>query len=129
MKKLYKNKAILYTVIAIAVIIVLYYSFFKTDNVTFKAPKIPIISGSGCITTENNHAATFPLQNGSKGLEVKKLQDFLNTKTNSTLCKDGIWGAKTEKAVLQFCFRGDYVSQDCANYISYSMYLNNGIGL
>jgi peptidoglycan hydrolase-like protein with peptidoglycan-binding domain len=41
----------------------------------------------------------FPLQNGSRGENVKQLQAFLNQKYNVGLVVDGIFGDNTAKAV------------------------------
>jgi hypothetical protein len=42
-----------------------------------------------------------PLKVGSKGDNVKKLQIFLNDVDNQSLVEDGIFGAKTLKAVIE----------------------------
>jgi peptidoglycan hydrolase-like protein with peptidoglycan-binding domain len=41
----------------------------------------------------------FPLQIGSRGENVKKLQSFLNQKINAGLVVDGVFGSKTAEAV------------------------------
>jgi hypothetical protein len=43
----------------------------------------------------------FPLQIGSRGENVKKVQTFLNQKINAGLIVDGVFGAKTAAAVQQ----------------------------
>jgi len=58
-------------------------------------------TSTGGNTQSNTSSAndTFPLKKGSKGLRVKKLQDFLNKENNESLVVDGIFGSKTEAAV------------------------------
>ncbi len=63
----------------------------------------PPSSGSVETNTSSSNSAvandSFPLKKGSKGLRVKKLQDFLNRENNESLTVDGIFGSKTEQAV------------------------------
>ena len=62
------------------------------------------------VTEKNGYTGTFPtirantsLKNGSKGEQVKRLQDFLNWyDTKNKLAVDGIFGPKTEAAVKAF---------------------------
>ncbi len=66
----------------------------STSNTLFSKSNI-------CNTSGNNHDAEFPLKKGSKGNEVKELQQWLNTK-GEKLCVDGIWGNKTEQAFQKY---------------------------
>ena len=43
--------------------------------------------------------ADFPLKNGSRGINVSKLQSFLNKEGSYNLVVDGIFGVKTQGAV------------------------------
>ena len=46
--------------------------------------------------------SSFPLTQGSKGNEVKYLQQYLNVRWKTSLAEDGIWGAKTTSALSQY---------------------------
>ncbi len=83
-------------------IIVIY--FFANYLLKRKNTKLMISSPkkySGCNTSINNHSTNFPLKKGSTGIEVKKLQEWLNQK-GEKLCVDGDWGNKTENAYQKY---------------------------
>lgn len=73
------------------VVLVVIFFLFKKTNLT--ASSINIFPGS------------FPLKNGSRGENVKKLQRFLNTKVSSglQLDVDGIFGDQTELTLMWVC--------------------------
>lgn len=68
------------------------------------------------ITAAITGNASFPLKNGSRGNNVKKLQQWLNSGENAGLTADGIFGTKTENAVkaMQVSSR----SNEVKNYVT-----------
>jgi len=54
---------------------------------------------SGGNTSGGTTNTAFPLQKGSKGTNVKALQEVLNSKFNAKLTTDGSFGSKTETAL------------------------------
>lgn len=46
------------------------------------------------------NSSAFPLHTGSRGSEVTMVQKYLNTRYNSGLTEDGIWGSNTNKAMF-----------------------------
>ncbi|MCK9562908.1 MAG: hypothetical protein M0R02_09355 [Bacteroidales bacterium] len=52
------------------------------------------------IVKSEKHPSVFPLKQGSRGEEVKKLQKYINAQNQGvTLDVDGIYGSKTQSAV------------------------------
>lgn len=65
------------------------------------APTVTV-SPVGEVLGEQSYNFTLTLRKGSKGEEVKNLQEFLNTELGLDLSLDGIFGPKTEAAVVKF---------------------------
>ncbi|GAL83418.1 hypothetical protein MYP_645 [Sporocytophaga myxococcoides] len=91
-----KRAKVIITIGLIIVVLTLtaYYFVFKKNGLDSSAPS----PGCSDFANQNNNAATFPLKQGSKGVEVKNLQKFLNKSVNAGLCIDGIWGMLTQSA-------------------------------
>ncbi len=70
------------------------------------------------ITKEELPSTSFPLKMGSSGKEVENLQNYLNDKYGAGLEVDGMWGWKTDSAVMQFLKR-DNISE--AVYLKWSL--------
>lgn len=68
-------------------------------------PSLKVETVTETKATGKTYTGTFPtstLKRGSRGTQVKYLQKFLNWYGNYKLVVDGIFGAATEKAVLNF---------------------------
>jgi LPXTG-motif cell wall-anchored protein len=77
-------------------------------------PGLPVnesTNGNFKPVASNPVKSDFPLQIGSRGENVKKLQTYLNQKVNAGLVVDGIFGAKTAEAVKK-AIGTDKVSQE-----------------
>jgi len=88
------------TIIIISVIVLLLAgSVWFYANAQKKKTEDPgnIGDGSGSPVVQS---VKFPLQQGSRGKAVEAIQSALNSKFNAGLTMDGIWGAKTQKALL-----------------------------
>ncbi len=92
-------------VVAVVLVVIFWKDLFKKGS-----------TGSSSPDNSTNAPATFPLKSGSKGAEVKQVQQYLNKMKAGMieggvqvylddLIIDGIWGAKTqamaEKVLLQ----------------------------
>ena len=64
-----------------------------------------VLSGAVKTATGNPTSSAntkFPLSQGSRGPEIKAVQKYLNSHYNAGLDEDGIWGSKTNAALLKY---------------------------
>ena len=91
------NKTLRYSLIgaSVAAVALVGYRFFKRQKLMkelgLNTPKPPKGGGS----TSSGSKDEFPLKVGSRGPNVKKLQEYLNKSSSAGLATDGIFGSKT----------------------------------
>lgn len=83
------------------------------------APRIPS-AGARPNNSIPANTSGFPLQKGSRGEKVKKLQKFLNHQFDAGLSVDGIWGNDTEKA-LKNAGQPNQISERSYAVLSFAM--------
>ncbi len=101
-----KNQGRLLLLIGIPLLALLGYFIFLKVKDSYQKNVLgnnqPKSDDPPCDTSTNNHVSTYPLQKGSTGVGVKRLQAFLNQEFGERLCVDGVWGNMTEKAVQKY---------------------------
>lgn len=104
-----KNLTVILVVIIIISLAVVAADYIWWNKLIFKKPDEDLetkktsgnaSSGNNSSNTQNS-SSSFPLMNGSKGLEVKYLQAGLNTFQGQNLKVDGVFGSATQNALYK----------------------------
>lgn len=90
------SKRILLFVLIAAVVVISYLYYKKAIGEPVTNPLLP----KSAPANDKNRTDAFPLKKGSTGERVKALQEFLNYSGSYGLTVDGIFGSKTEQAVI-----------------------------
>lgn len=111
-----KNKKVVILVVAIG-IVALSYFLIKKKKAQKEADSLFNQSQSPSQPVSNDE---FPLKNGSKGDNVKKLQDYLNLNIKPPMAKlkvDGMFGPATEAALSSVTSKKTMTKEDFNNKI------------
>ena len=91
------NKTLRYSLIgaSVAAVALVGYRFFKRQKLMKELGLNTPMPSKGGGSTSSGSKEEFPLKVGSRGPNVKKLQEYLNQSSSAGLATDGIFGSKT----------------------------------
>jgi hypothetical protein len=100
-----KRKYLIYVVVIIIIAVILYFILKKKKQAALENEvPLPNVSGSNSSNSLGSVKlpfGTFPIMKGQTSELVKYLQKSLNILHNKGLVEDGIFGPKTEQALLE----------------------------
>ena len=91
------NKTLRYSLIgaSVAAVALVGYRFFKRQKLMKELGLKETKPSTGGGSSSSGSKDEFPLKVGSRGPNVKKLQEYLNKNSSAGLATDGIFGSKT----------------------------------
>ncbi len=95
-----KNKK--YIIIAVIIIAIIAFIWWKNKKKEEVKVTESVEEEKQTLFPKEEIMTSFPLQLGSKGPEVKKLQTWMLKNEGAQIKVDGIWGKETDAAVKKF---------------------------